>query len=165
MPPQFPFGDGPVEPPRKPRNRLVLGAVGTGVIVAAAAAAFAGINWMNANNEKNDIRSLVGDFAAAVDSGDAATVAQYLCAEEAAALTAAGGAEQAPTSAPAAGDAAAAPAASASEITVKGDVASAVVSATDAAQDSSAAKTMYFAKEDGAWKVCMAAESDFPTEQ
>lgn len=160
MLPPVPYHEGAARPPRRRRNRLVLAVAGGGAIVMVAGAAFGGVTWMRANSEKNQIEALVGDFAAAVNSGDPATVAQYLCADEAAALTTAVRGDQAP--APAThNDAVDTAPASAADIIVKGEVASASVTQSGADQDNASATTMYFAKEDGAWKVCAGAENDF----
>ncbi|WP_157576004.1 hypothetical protein [Mycobacterium sp. GA-2829] len=156
-----PYSEGPGQPPRNRRKRVVVVIGVAGALLAAGGASFGGLTWMKSNNEKTEIRSLFSDFAAAVDSGDPTTVAQHLCAEEAAALTRAVGGEESTSPAPPASGSAAAVTATADDIAVHGDVASAVISRGDGG--SGGAETLYFSKENGAWTVCMAAKDDMPT--
>lgn len=156
-----PYSEGPGRPPRSRRRRVVVVAGVAAALIAAGGAVFGGLTWMKSNKEKDQILSLVADFAAAVDSGDPAAVAQHLCADEAAALTKAVGGDESASPTPAPGGVADSAAATADEITLEGDVASAVVTQGDAGSDD--AKTLYFSKEDGAWTVCMAAKDDMPT--
>lgn len=138
------------QPPRPRRTWLLAG--GVALTVAVVAGAVVGGMWfVNADNESDAIVALTGKFAAAADTGDPASVVGYLCTQEADALKKV---MRVPAAAP---DTPAAKAGvGATDVAVKGELASAML--TEAGQHKN---TVYFRKEAGQWKVCMSAEKDF----
>lgn len=158
-PPDY-VGRNPHPAQRSRRRKVVLLSVGaTAVIGVVAAASIGVVTWQNSNEQKSHIRTVAARFAAAVDAGDETAVASLLCAEEAAALTAALGDKTAQTDAPTTdGNAVVA----VENIQVKGSVASATLTAPTAIKGGrTAPKTTYLTNEGGAWKVCNTAKQRF----
>ena len=177
MPPGDPFGYGPPQggqfgygapppelapgyppPPQRGSRRKWLLMSGVAGAAVAVVGAVVGVSLLvHAAGEENDIEALVADFAAAVETGDPTAVVGYLCSEEATVLTKALDVEGgAPVQPPQSDSTAPASQAGATDIVVRGELASAVF--TESAEDKG---TLYFRKESGQWKVCMAAEKDF----
>jgi ketosteroid isomerase-like protein len=117
---------------------------GAAVVVAVTVA---GLYVVHRNSDPVKIRSLVGDFSAAVYGGDPRQMARYMCAEGAQSFldTIEDPATPAAHEAP--------PPFDVSDIQVKGDVASAKLTFKP-----TGVQTMYFRKEAGKWTVCAAAE-------
>jgi ketosteroid isomerase-like protein len=159
--------DQDATPPRGRRFDLTPPArpvIGKGQKIIAAVAAVAGIaaagvflyvnipgDHQTWSGDETRIRVLVKDFATAVDTEDQAGLVRLLCAEEAAGIT------DDDDYNPADDSAAAEPqigqlSVQTSDIHVTGDTASAQV-----ARAADEPRTLYFRKEQGAWKVCAPA--------
>ncbi len=158
VPPGYPYSY-PAQPPKKNNTTWwILG--GLAGVLAIAALVVGGIFLFRTGDEllvstdEAEIAQLVEDFGEAGNTGNFAELGQYFCAAEAGMFSALGELSQIlqgidmppgiPTTA-----------VTASDITVKGDVASARMS------DAGPFDTAYFRKESGEWKVCMSAAVEF----
>ncbi|MGU3498916.1 Rv0361 family membrane protein [Mycobacterium sp. C31M] len=155
-PPGYPY---PPQPPRKNNTTWwILGGVTTILVVAALV--IGGVFLLRnsddilASGDEAEIQQLVQDFSAAGSTGKFSDLGQYFCAAEAGMFSALGELGQilegieVPQTAPTTD-------LSATDIKVKGDVASANMGANGPFE------TAYFRKENGKWKVCMSAAVEF----
>jgi hypothetical protein len=154
MPPYgyAPTGQPPAQRvPKRRRKGLIIGGSAAGMATLVVAAILA---WflLGSNGEEDQIRALMGNFNAAVESGDVDAVATYLCADEAATFK--GLHIDVPATAPPAPQQHAQ--VGLSDIQIKGQLASATLTATG-----KQTTTLYFRKEAEAWKMCAGAQQDF----
>ncbi|MHA3022651.1 Rv0361 family membrane protein [Mycobacterium sp. BMJ-28] len=151
-------------PPQPKRNRGWLIGGGIAAVVLVIALVVGGVVLLRstatpqASKDESEIARLVQDFNAAGSSGKFSDLAQYFCKAEAGMFGALGqlgeilqGIEV-PSNAPKTE-------VTATDIKVKGDVASAHMNAGGPFD------TAYFRKESGEWKVCMSAATDFNKKQ
>lgn len=158
-PPGYPY-PYPPQPPKKKTNSTwwILGGVTSLLIVAALVVG--GVFLLRSGDEilvstdETQIEQLVEEFGAAGNTGKFSDLGQYFCAAEAGMFGALGELGEIlegidvpqPT---------ASPEVTATDIVVKGEVASAKMNAGGPFD------TAYFRKESGEWKVCMSAAVEF----
>ncbi|ANE81280.1 hypothetical protein A7U43_20090 [Mycobacterium adipatum] len=157
-PPGYPYGY-PAQPPKKSNGTWwLLGGLASLLIVAALVVG--GVFLLRSGDQilvstdEAQIQQLVEDFSAAGNTGKFSELGQYFCAAEAGMFGALGELgdilegidvpQGAPTTE-----------ITATDITVKGDVASAKMNGGGPFD------TAYFRKESGEWKVCMSAAVEF----
>ncbi|MDX1874790.1 hypothetical protein SBI67_21940 [Mycolicibacterium sp. 120266] len=166
VPPQggYPYPYPYPTPPPPTRNRGWLIGGGIAAVLLVAVLVVGGVLLLRsggpaqASKDEREIKQLVQDFNAAGSSGKFTDLAQYFCKAEAGMFGALGqlgeilqGIEI-PSSAPKTE-------VTATDIKVKGDVASAHMNAGGPFD------TAYFRKESGQWKVCMSAAAEFNKRQ
>ena len=171
-PPPHPYGPPPYGypypyppqpyPPQPPRNNnRLLWVIGGAVSLLLVAALVVGGVFLLRNSDEilisgdeAEIRQLVTEFSAAGNTGKFSELGRFFCAAEAGMFSALGELGQilegidTPQTAPTTE-------LSATDITVKGDVASASM------ETGGPFETAYFRKENGQWKVCMSAAMEF----
>ncbi|GAS95176.1 uncharacterized protein RMCC_2142 [Mycolicibacterium canariasense] len=166
-PPQggYPYPYPYPAPPRPAGNRGWLIGGGIAAVLMIAVLVVGGVLLLRsggtsqASKDEREIKQLVQDFNAAGSSGKFTDLAQYFCKAEAGMFGALGqlgeilqGIEIPSSSAPNTE-------VTATDIKVKGDVASAHMNAGGPFD------TAYFRKESGQWKVCMSAAAEFNKQQ
>lgn len=152
----------PAPPPHRNRGWLVGGAVAAAVLIVALV--FGGVLLLRsgpisqASKDEHEIQQLVRDFNAAGNSGKFSDLAQYFCKAEAGMFSALGQLGEILQGMEIPGNASKTEV-TATDIKVKGDVASAHMNAGGPFD------TAYFRKESGEWKVCMSAAAEFNKQQ
>lgn len=154
----YPYPHPPQQPPKK--NNALWWIVGGAVSVMVIAALVVGGVFLVrggdiiVSSDETEIKELVEEFSAAGSTGKFSEMGRYFCAAEAGMFSALGELGQIlegieiPQTAPTTG-------LSATDIVVKGDVASATM------ETGGPFETAYFRKENGEWKVCMSAAVQF----
>ena len=160
-PPGYPYGYPP-QPPQPPKKSngtwWILGGVASVLIVAALVVGgvflFRSGDQILVSTDESQIQQLVEEFGAAGNTGKFSDLGQYFCAAEAGMFGALGElgdileGMDVPQSTQTSE-------VTATDIKVKGDVASAKMNAGGPFD------TAYFRKESGEWKVCMSAAVEF----
>lgn len=157
-PPGYPYGHPP-QPPKKGNGTWwILGGLASVLIVAALVVGgvflFRSGDQILVSTDEAQIQQLVEEFGAAGNTGKFSDLGQYFCAAEAGMFGALGElgdileGMDVPQSTQTTE-------VTATDITVKGDVASAKMNAGGPFD------TAYFRKESGEWKVCMSAAVEF----
>lgn len=157
-PPGYPYGYPP-QPPKKSKSTWwILGGVASVLIVAALVVGgvflFRSGDQILVSTDEAQIQQLVEEFGAAGNTGKFSDLGQYFCAAEAGMFGALGElgdileGMDVPQSTQTSE-------VTATDIKVKGDVASAKMNAGGPFD------TAYFRKESGEWKVCMSAAVEF----
>lgn len=157
-PPGYPYGYPPQPPKKSNGTWWILGGVASVLVVAALVVGgvflFRSGDQILVSTDEAQIQQLVEEFGAAGNTGKFSDLGQYFCAAEAGMFGALGElgdileGMDVPQSAPTTK-------VTATDITVKGDVASARMDAGGPFD------TAYFRKESGEWKVCMSAAVEF----
>lgn len=157
-PPGYPYGYPPQPPKKSNGTWWILGGVASVLVVAALVVGgvflFRSGDQILVSTDEAEIQQLVEEFGAAGNTGKFSDLGQYFCAAEAGMFGALGElgdileGMDVPQSAPTTE-------VTATDITVKGDVASARMDAGGPFD------TAYFRKESGEWKVCMSAAVEF----
>lgn len=157
-PPGYPYGYPPQPPKKSNGTWWILGGVASVLIVAALVVGgvflFRSGDQILVSTDETQIQQLVEEFGAAGNTGKFSDLGQYFCAAEAGMFGALGELgdilegidvpQSTQTSE-----------VTATDIKVKGDVASAKMNAGGPFD------TAYFRKESGEWKVCMSAAVEF----
>lgn len=157
-PPGYPYGYPPQPPKKSNGTWWILGGVASVLIVAALVVGgvflFRSGDQILVSTDETQIQELVQEFGAAGNTGKFSDLGQYFCAAEAGMFGALGElgdileGMDVPQSTQTTE-------VTATDITVKGDVASAKMNAGGPFD------TAYFRKESGEWKVCMSAAVEF----
>lgn len=157
-PPGYPYGYPPQPPKKSNGTWWILGGLASLLIVTALVVGgvflFRSGDQMLVSTDEAQIQQLVEEFGAAGNTGKFSDLGQYFCAAEAGMFGALGElgdileGVDVPQSTQTAE-------VTATDITVKGDVASAKMNAGGPFD------TAYFRKESGEWKVCMSAAVEF----
>lgn len=157
-PPGYPYGYPPQPPKKSNGTWWILGGLASVLIVAALVVGgvflFRSGDQILVSTDETQIQELVQEFGAAGNTGKFSDLGQYFCAAEAGMFGALGElgdileGMDVPQSTQTTE-------VTATDITVKGDVASAKMNAGGPFD------TAYFRKESGEWKVCMSAAVEF----
>ena len=157
-PPGYPYGYPPQPPKKSNGTWWILGGLASVLIVAALVVGgvflFRSGDQILVSTDEAQIQQLVEEFGAAGNTGKFSDLGQYFCAAEAGMFGALGElgdileGMDVPQSTQTTE-------VTATDITVKGDVASAKMNAGGPFD------TAYFRKESGEWKVCMSAAVEF----
>ena len=157
-PPGYPYGYPPQPPKKSNGTWWILGGLASALIVAALVVGgvflFRSGDQILVSTDETQIQELVQEFGAAGNTGKFSDLGQYFCAAEAGMFGALGElgdileGMDVPQSTQTTE-------VTATDITVKGDVASAKMNAGGPFD------TAYFRKESGEWKVCMSAAVEF----
>jgi hypothetical protein len=157
-PPGYPYGYPPQPPKKSNGTWWILGGVASVLIVAALVVGgvflFRSGDQILVSTDETQIQQLVEEFGAAGNTGKFSDLGQYFCAAEAGMFGALGElgdileGMDVPQSTQTSE-------VTATDIKVKGDVASAKMNAGGPFD------TAYFRKESGEWKVCMSAAVEF----
>jgi hypothetical protein len=157
-PPGYPYGYPPQPPKKSTGTWWILGGLASVLIVAALVVGgvflFRSGDQILVSTDETQIQELVQEFGAAGNTGKFSDLGQYFCAAEAGMFGALGElgdileGMDVPQSTQTTE-------VTATDITVKGDVASAKMNAGGPFD------TAYFRKESGEWKVCMSAAVEF----
>jgi len=157
-PPGYPYGYPPQPPKKSNGTWWILGGLASVLIIAALVVGgvflFRSGDQILVSTDETQIQELVQEFGAAGNTGKFSDLGQYFCAAEAGMFGALGElgdileGMDVPQSTQTTE-------VTATDITVKGDVASAKMNAGGPFD------TAYFRKESGEWKVCMSAAVEF----
>jgi hypothetical protein len=138
-------------PPRRRRTGLIVGCC----VAVLSTVAIAGLgSWLvfRTDPEETAIRAVTADIRSALVAGDIDGVARDICTEESGSLKDVPGS----SSKTGANGSHSAVDAQLRDVTVRGEVATAVSTAKEGS-----GVNFYFRKEGGAWKVCSTAKKDF----